>query len=43
VLAASDGLDGPTSIVVDGRRAYVASAGYNTGMNPNILEIELER
>jgi hypothetical protein len=43
VLDASDGLEGPTSVVVDGRTIYVASGAYNTGVNPNILVAHLEK
>jgi hypothetical protein len=41
VLDASDGLEGPTSVVVDGSTIYVASGAYNTGVNPNILVAKL--
>jgi hypothetical protein len=43
LLDASDGLEGPTSIVVRGNRLYVASGGYFTGQNPNILVAQLQR
>jgi hypothetical protein len=41
VLDPSDGLEGPTSIVVEGKTIYVASGAYNTGINPNILVAKL--
>jgi sugar lactone lactonase YvrE len=37
ILDAGDGLEGPTSIAVRGDMMYVASAGYFTGTDPNIL------
>jgi sugar lactone lactonase YvrE len=43
LLDASDGLEGPSSIVVRGNTLYVASAGYFTGQNPNILVAQLQR
>ncbi len=43
VLDASDGLEGPSSIVVRSSTMYVASAGYFTGQNPNILAVHLSR
>ncbi|CAM5386840.1 MULTISPECIES: SMP-30/gluconolactonase/LRE family protein [Streptomyces] len=37
VLTAADGLEGPTSLAVRGRTAYVASAAYFTNEDPNLL------
>ncbi|WP_189818230.1 SMP-30/gluconolactonase/LRE family protein [Streptomyces olivaceoviridis] len=37
VLTAADGLEGPTSLAVRGRTAYVASAAYFTDEDPNLL------
>ncbi|MEV5148526.1 hypothetical protein AB0L14_30090 [Streptomyces sp. NPDC052727] len=37
VLTAADGLQGPTSLAVRGRTAYVASAAYFTDDDPNLL------
>ncbi len=37
VLTAANGLEGPSSIAVSGNTVYIASAGYYTGTNPNIL------
>jgi hypothetical protein len=42
LLDASDGLEGPTSIVVRAHTIYVASGGYFTGQNPNILVAQLQ-
>jgi hypothetical protein len=42
LLDASDGLEGPTSIVVRSHTIYVASGGYFTGQNPNILIAQLQ-
>jgi hypothetical protein len=42
LLDASDGLEGPTSIVVRSHTLYVASGGYFTGQNPNILVAQLQ-
>lgn len=43
LLDASDGLEGPTSIVVRSNDMYVASGGYFTGQNPNILLAQIQR
>ncbi|MGD0981566.1 MAG: hypothetical protein ABR946_08805 [Solirubrobacteraceae bacterium] len=43
VLDASDGLEGPTSIVVRGRKMYVASGAYFTQQDPNILVARLAK
>jgi sugar lactone lactonase YvrE len=43
VLDGSDGLEGPTSIVVRGDKMYVASGAYFTGQNPNILVARLAK
>jgi hypothetical protein len=37
VLTSANGLEGPSSIAVRGNEVYVASAGYYTGTDPNIL------
>ncbi|MFD4671322.1 SMP-30/gluconolactonase/LRE family protein [Lentzea sp. NPDC058450] len=43
VLAAEDGLQGPTAIAVRGRTVYVPSAAYLTGKDPNLLLAHLAR
>ena len=37
VLTEADGLQGPTSIAVRGRTAYVLSAAFVTAKDPNLL------
>lgn len=36
LLTAADGLQNPTSVAVRGRTAYVLSAAYTTGVDPNL-------
>ncbi|MFJ8442080.1 NHL repeat-containing protein [Kitasatospora griseola] len=42
VLTAADGLQNPTSIAVRGCTAYIASAAYSTGTDPNLLVAHLD-
>ena len=42
VLTAADGLSGPSSVAVSGRTAYVTSAAYATGVDPNLLMAHLD-
>ncbi|BEL06578.1 hypothetical protein Q0Z83_047690 [Actinoplanes sichuanensis] len=37
LLTAADGLQNPTSVAVRGATAYVTSAGYLTGQDPNLI------
>ncbi|MFJ5924376.1 hypothetical protein ACIQF6_17435 [Kitasatospora sp. NPDC092948] len=42
VLTAANGLQNPTSVAVRGRTAYIASAAYSTGTDPNLLLAHLD-
>ncbi|MFF0389955.1 hypothetical protein ACFYS8_14890 [Kitasatospora sp. NPDC004615] len=42
VLTAADGLQNPTSIAVRGRTAYIGSAAYSTGTDPNLIRARLD-
>jgi sugar lactone lactonase YvrE len=37
VLTSTDGLSNPTSVAINGSKAYVASGAYFTGVDPNLL------
>ena len=41
VLTAANGLQNPTSVAVRGRTAYIGSAAYSTGTDPNLLLVHL--
>ena len=41
VLTAADGLSGPTSIAIQDHSAYIPSAAYVTGKNPNLILAQL--
>ncbi|MFH0177903.1 SMP-30/gluconolactonase/LRE family protein [Streptomyces cacaoi] len=43
VLNASDGLQNPSSVAVDGQNVYVTNSAYRTATDPNLLRAELDR
>ncbi|MEU8663103.1 SMP-30/gluconolactonase/LRE family protein [Actinoplanes philippinensis] len=43
LLTAADGLQNPTSVAVRGSHAYVTSAAYLTGTDPNLIVASLPR
>jgi len=43
VLSAADGLSSPTSVAVRGSAVYVPSAGYFSGVDPNLILARLSR
>ncbi|MEV2214869.1 hypothetical protein AB0H86_26045 [Streptomyces sp. NPDC050997] len=43
VLDASDGLENPSSVAVDGQNIYVTNSAYHTATDPNLLRAKLDR
>ncbi|MGP4092297.1 hypothetical protein, partial [Streptomyces sp. KR55] len=43
VLTAADGLENPTSLAIQGSRAYIASGAYFTNTDPNLLTARIAK